>query len=75
MIPQDIDWIIARAAQRKAPFPSAFMSSKPDAGINHKASIKMGDARGREGVGVGGTLIHVVNMLVTILNLCGAALE
>lgn len=36
VIPQDIDWIIARAVQRKAPFPSAFMSSKPDAGINHK---------------------------------------
>eukprot|EP00752_Nemacystus_decipiens_P010276 g9158.t1 len=36
VIPQDINWIIARAAQRKAPFPSAFMSSKPDAGINHK---------------------------------------
>ncbi|CAN0106830.1 unnamed protein product, partial [Ectocarpus sp. 12 AP-2014] len=36
VIPQDINWIIARAAQRQAPFPSAFMSSKPDAGINHK---------------------------------------
>lgn len=36
VIPKDINWIIARAAQREAPFPSAFMSSKPDAGINHK---------------------------------------
>eukprot|EP00903_Cladosiphon_okamuranus_P014976 g13861.t1 len=36
VIPRDINWIIARAAQRGAPFPSAFMSSKPDAGINHK---------------------------------------
>ncbi|CAN0149369.1 unnamed protein product, partial [Laminaria digitata] len=37
VIPQDINWIIARAEQRKAPFPSAFMSSKPETGINHKA--------------------------------------
>ncbi|CAM9314944.1 unnamed protein product [Discosporangium mesarthrocarpum] len=36
VIPQDINWVVTRAAQRGAPFPSAFMSSKPDAGINHK---------------------------------------
>ncbi|CAM9860894.1 unnamed protein product [Ascophyllum nodosum] len=36
VIPQDIKWIVARAAERGASFPSAFMSSKPDTGINHK---------------------------------------
>lgn len=40
VIPQDINWIIARAEQRRAPFPSAFMSSKPETGINHKARKK-----------------------------------
>jgi len=34
--PVDLDWIVARAAQRGYPMPSAFMSSKPRAGINHK---------------------------------------
>jgi len=32
----DIDWIITRAAQRGYPIPAAFMSSKKEAGINHK---------------------------------------
>lgn len=36
VIPEDINWIVARAAQRGCVTPSAFMSSKPDAGINHK---------------------------------------
>jgi glutamate dehydrogenase len=36
VIPEDINWIVGRAAQRGYPIPSAFMSSKPDAGINHK---------------------------------------
>lgn len=36
VIPWDIDWIINRAEQRKYPIPSAFMSSKAEAGINHK---------------------------------------
>ena len=36
VIPQDIDWIIKRAAQRGYDTPAAFMSSKPRAGINHK---------------------------------------
>lgn len=31
-----IEWIDRRAAFRKHPLPSAFMSSKPGAGINHK---------------------------------------
>jgi len=34
--PTDLDWIVARAAERGYPMPSAFMSSKPRAGINHK---------------------------------------
>ena len=34
--PQDITWIVDRAEQRSHPAPSSFMSSKPDAGINHK---------------------------------------
>ena len=34
--PDDINWIVSRAMQRGYPIPSAFMSSKPDAGINHK---------------------------------------
>ena len=36
VIPQDIDWVIKRAAQRGYDTPAAFMSSKPRAGINHK---------------------------------------
>ncbi|MCG6937728.1 MAG: NAD-glutamate dehydrogenase [Gammaproteobacteria bacterium] len=31
-----IEWIIARAAKRLYVLPNAFMSSKPNAGINHK---------------------------------------
>lgn len=31
-----IMWMIERARERKYPFADAFMSSKPDAGINHK---------------------------------------
>ncbi|MDP7028826.1 MAG: NAD-glutamate dehydrogenase [Phycisphaerales bacterium] len=34
--PSLIDWIVARAAQRGYPVPTALMSSKPGAGINHK---------------------------------------
>lgn len=36
IIPEDINWIIQRAARRGYPIPAAFMSSKPMAGINHK---------------------------------------
>lgn len=36
VIPQDINWVIKRAAQRGYDTPAAFMSSKPRAGINHK---------------------------------------
>ncbi|GMH98403.1 hypothetical protein TrST_g1809 [Triparma strigata] len=36
VIPEDIDWIVQRAAKRGYRNPSAFMSSKPKAGINHK---------------------------------------
>jgi glutamate dehydrogenase len=36
VIPEDINWIIDRAGKRGYPIPAAFMSSKPDAGINHK---------------------------------------
>ncbi len=35
--PSLIDWIVSRAAQRRYPVPTALMSSKPGAGINHKA--------------------------------------
>jgi len=38
IIPQDIDYVIKRAAERAYPIPAAFMSSKADAGINHKES-------------------------------------
>ena len=34
--PTDLDWIVERAALRGYAMPSAFMSSKPRAGINHK---------------------------------------
>ncbi|CAM9635203.1 unnamed protein product, partial [Phaeothamnion confervicola] len=36
VIPADINWIVNRAAQRGYPIPASFMSSKADAGINHK---------------------------------------
>ena len=36
VIPEDIDWVIDRAAKRQYDVPAAFMSSKPRAGINHK---------------------------------------
>jgi len=34
--PHDINWISQRAAQRQYAMPAAFISSKPEAGINHK---------------------------------------
>ncbi|KAL3933094.1 MAG: hypothetical protein SGPRY_000433 [Prymnesium sp.] len=34
--PTDIDWVVAHAGKRGYPMAAAFMSSKPDAGINHK---------------------------------------
>ena len=34
--PTDINWVVDRAARRGYAMPSSFMSSKPDAGINHK---------------------------------------
>jgi glutamate dehydrogenase len=36
ILPEDINWMIAHAAKRGYGLPSAFMSSKPLAGINHK---------------------------------------
>merc|ERR1719397_2220817 len=36
IIPEDINWITERAAKRGMKYPAAFMSSKPEAGINHK---------------------------------------
>lgn len=36
IIPSDITWIVRQAQQRQYVNPSTFMSSKPDAGINHK---------------------------------------
>jgi glutamate dehydrogenase len=36
VVPEDINWIIKQAGKRGYPIPSAFMSSKPLAGINHK---------------------------------------
>jgi glutamate dehydrogenase len=36
IIPEDIVWLTERADIRGMKYPSAFMSSKPDAGINHK---------------------------------------
>eukprot|EP00569_Conticribra_weissflogii_P004035 CAMPEP_0171345936 /NCGR_PEP_ID=MMETSP0878-20121228/22885_1 /TAXON_ID=67004 /ORGANISM="Thalassiosira weissflogii, Strain CCMP1336" /LENGTH=1055 /DNA_ID=CAMNT_0011849471 /DNA_START=405 /DNA_END=3572 /DNA_ORIENTATION=+ len=36
VIPEDINWVIQRAAKRGYDTPAAFMSSKPRAGINHK---------------------------------------
>lgn len=36
IIPSDIVWMTKRAAYRGYPIPRAFISSKPDAGINHK---------------------------------------
>jgi glutamate dehydrogenase len=34
--PDHIEWIVERAKRRKYSLPTAFMSSKPNAGINHK---------------------------------------
>ncbi|MCP3905945.1 MAG: glutamate dehydrogenase [Planctomycetes bacterium] len=34
--PQFIEWVVARAHRRGYPLPTALMSSKPGAGINHK---------------------------------------
>uniref|UniRef100_M4BDQ0 Glutamate/phenylalanine/leucine/valine/L-tryptophan dehydrogenase C-terminal domain-containing protein n=1 Tax=Hyaloperonospora arabidopsidis (strain Emoy2) TaxID=559515 RepID=M4BDQ0_HYAAE len=36
IIPEDIVWMTKRAAHRGYPVPRAFISSKPDAGFNHK---------------------------------------
>ncbi|KAG9400911.1 hypothetical protein AC1031_009632 [Aphanomyces cochlioides] len=36
IIPEDITWMTKRAAYRGYPIPRAFISSKPDVGINHK---------------------------------------
>jgi len=36
IIPSDINWLVDRAATRGMKYPAAFMSSKPEAGINHK---------------------------------------
>ncbi|RLN59394.1 hypothetical protein BBJ29_008502 [Phytophthora kernoviae] len=36
IIPDDIVWMTNRAAYRGYPIPRAFISSKPDAGFNHK---------------------------------------
>ena len=36
VVPADIDWIIKHAAKRGYGIPSTFMSSKADAGFNHK---------------------------------------
>jgi len=36
VIPEDINWIVKRAACRGYDTPNAFMSSKPRTGINHK---------------------------------------
>lgn len=36
IIPKDIVWMTKRAAYRGYPIPRAFISSKPDAGFNHK---------------------------------------
>ena len=36
IIPEDITWMTNRAKYRGYPIPRAFISSKPDAGINHK---------------------------------------
>ncbi len=34
--PMHIEWIVSHAARRKYPLANAFMSSKPNGGINHK---------------------------------------
>lgn len=36
IIPEDIEWMTERATTRSYPCPSAFISSKPSAGFNHK---------------------------------------
>ena len=47
IIPHDILWVVDRARQRGFANPDSFMSSKPDAGINHKEFGASG-CRGRE---------------------------
>lgn len=39
VIPSDIDYIVKRAGERGYPIPAAFMSSKAEAGINHKVRV------------------------------------
>jgi len=36
IVPEHIEWIVARARRRGYPLANAFMSSKPKAGLNHK---------------------------------------
>ena len=36
IVPEDINWVVANAKRRGHPTADAFMSSKPDAGVNHK---------------------------------------
>lgn len=36
IVPEHIEWIVARARRRGYPLANAFMSSKPRAGLNHK---------------------------------------
>ncbi len=36
VVPDDINWMSGRAAVRGYPVPAAFISSKPEAGFNHK---------------------------------------
>ena len=40
IVPSDIDWLVERATRRGYTMPSAFISSKPRAGINHKVSAR-----------------------------------
>lgn len=42
VVPDDIEWIIQRAGRRNYDVPSAFMSSKALAGINHKVRLDLG---------------------------------
>ncbi len=57
VIPEDITWIIDRAATRGHPVPTSFMSSKPESGINHKE--------------FGVTSVGVFEMLDIALGECG----
>ncbi len=57
IIPEDITWIIDRAATRGHPVPMSFMSSKPESGINHKE--------------FGVTSVGVFEMLDIALGECG----